>query len=551
MAQFFPDQLSDTTTSEAERRVFDALRTGLDDSYTVLAQLAWLAPHQDGRPREGEADLIIVHPDWGILAIEIKGGIITSDPAGGWASNGQRIKDPIAQGRRAAHEVVDRLGSAPHTRSFKYPFGHAVWFPETDAVGLPPRMDAPDSIVLDAESLANVSDAIGTAFDYWLPDPLPPGPAAEGIKQLVSLLAPTWNLQPLLGAVVRRDAIEYRKLTAQQFDLLRSLGRRPRALVAGSAGSGKTILAMDKARRLAADGFAVLFTCYNRNLALAVGRTLAGSGVDVFTFHELCYLLGREIGLDLPERDVSTMPRSYFMEDLPAALAQATAQLGPRYDAIVVDEAQDFEEVWWIPLLELHRDQAQGILYIFFDNRQDIYERSRAWPIVEEPFELTINCRSTKAIHRVLCEVLPGGLDGVECRGPEGRAPECIILAGNQPERDALRRVLHRLVHDDKVAPGDVVILTPRGRDKSAWSEGDTIGNFQLTWDLQIEAPGCIQVSTIHSFKGLERPIVILTELDHLYRGRESELLYVGRSRASSHLIEIHKEASVAAVELN
>jgi superfamily I DNA/RNA helicase len=84
--------------------------------------------------------------------------------------------------------------------------------------------------------------------------------------------------------------------------------------------------------------------------------------------------------------------------------------------------------------------------------------------------------------------------------------------------------------------------VATRAHGKSAWSEGDNLGNLQLTWDPQPGETGRIQVTTIHSFKGLERPVVILTELDHLYSGREAELLYVARSRASSHLVEVWKE---------
>jgi hypothetical protein len=292
MARLFPEELPDDAPSEAERRALNALRDGLDDRHTVLAQLSWLAPHPDGRPREGEADLVIVHPEWGFLVIEVKGGFITSDPVRGWASNGRRIKDPIRQAQSASHHLSDRLGAGISTRAFNYPFGHAVWFPETDAVGLPPRMDAPDAIVLDADSLGQPTEAIGAAFNYWLPDPLPQGPGEAGVKALVSLVAPSWDLRPMLGAAIRRDAAAYGRLTAQQFDLLRTLGRHRRALIAGCAGSGKTLLAIEKARRLVAEGFTVLFTCYNRNLAVAVNSTLAGSGVDVFTFHELCFFAG-------------------------------------------------------------------------------------------------------------------------------------------------------------------------------------------------------------------------------------------------------------------
>lgn len=230
MARTYPEAFPEEGASEAERRVFEALRDRLGPEYTVIAQLAWLSPEPSGRPREGEADIVVVHPDWGLLAVEVKGGIIAADPGRGWTSNGESIKDPVAQARRAAHELSRRLQVAPPTRGYSYPFGYGVWFPDVDATRLPPRPDAPDQVVLDADALRRPEAAIEGLYAYWLPDPTPPGPGPAGVSALVQLLAPTWTLRPLLGPSIRRETAELRRLTEQQFGVLRLLGRRPRAL---------------------------------------------------------------------------------------------------------------------------------------------------------------------------------------------------------------------------------------------------------------------------------------------------------------------------------
>jgi hypothetical protein len=538
MARMYPEEFPEDSPSEAERQVFVSLRDRLGPAYTVISQLAWLTPGSGGRPREGEADLLIVHPDWGLQVIEVKGGVVSADPTRGWTSNGRPIGNPVTQAQRAAHEVGRRLGAAPGTRSYSYPYGHGVWFPDVDAVSIPTRTDAPEAIVLDAADLEQPEAAIERLYGFWLADPLPPGPGPMGVEALVGLLAPTWNLRPLLGSAIAREGREQRRLSQQQFGVLKMLGRRPRALIAGCAGSGKTLLALEKARQLAASGFRVLFTCFNRNLAAAIQAQLASTGVHVVNFHELCYQLGTEAGVDLPELETPGVGDAYFTEQLPEALSRAATQLGGRYDAIVVDEGQDFQDLWWVPLTELLKDPEQGVLYIFFDDRQDIYRRPRAWPISDIPFELTTNCRTTQAIHRALQQTNPIGMADVDCIGPEGRPVERIELENEQAERDGLRRVVHGLVVEGRVALSDVVVLTPRSRLRSAWSEGTTLGNVRLTWNSS-PAAGEIQVSTIHGFKGLEKPVVILTELAHLYRESVQELLYVGRSRATSHLIEL------------
>lgn len=533
----FPENFPEDADSEAERHVFNALKECLGAEYTVIAQVAWLA-RGPCRPEDGEADLVVIHPDWGFLTIEVKGGVISSDPLHGWSSNGTKIKDPVKQARAAGHELWRRLRSANQTRAYTYTLGYGVWFPDVDAARLPQRPEAPDEIVLDGTSLNSAAAAIEGLFNYWYPEDQPPGPGPAGVDALVRLLAPSWILRPLLGSRIQREAAEQRRLTEQQFSILRGLRNRRRALIAGCAGSGKTVLAVEKARTLAEDGSAVLFTCFNRNLAKDVRARLDGTGVEVAHFHDLCYRLGREAGADLPDQEVAGMPDSYFAQQLPAALELAASRQGPRYDAIVVDEGQDFEDMWWVPLTDMLRDARRGILYIFFDDRQDLYKRARAWPIDDEPFELTVNCRSTQAIHRHLQKTLPGTLDEIECLGPPGRPVEQIQLEAGADESNELRKVLHRLINDEAVRTSNIVVLTPRNQTKSQWKDGFGLANIRLRWTVE-PSDGEVQVCTIHSFKGLDRPVVILTELEHLYRGREQELLYVARSRAMNHLVEL------------
>jgi hypothetical protein len=101
--------------------------------------------------------------------------------------------------------------------------------------------------------------------------------------------------------------------------------------------------------------------------------------------------------------------------------------------------------------------------------------------------------------------------------------------------------MLHRLIHEEQVDPRDVVVLTPRKKGRSGWKEGAMLGNVRLTWE-EHAGRDRVQVSTIQSFKGLERPVAILTELPHLHPDRAKELLYVARSRPTSHLIELWRQ---------
>src|SRR5690606_2318225 len=185
--------------------------------------------------------------------------------------------------------------------------------------------------------------------------------------------------------------------------ILDLLAAQRRAVILGVAGSGKTIIAAEKARRLATQGFDVLFTCFNRPLAEflteTVGRT---ERVTVSTFHGLAERLGTEAGLIGPDPARDT---AYF-DGLPDVLDRALQALpGHRFDAIVVDEGQDLDQEWWLPLLDLLRDRERGIVYVFGDANQDLYharepaELGVVMPESPPVFYLTENRRSTRAIH--------------------------------------------------------------------------------------------------------------------------------------------------------
>jgi superfamily I DNA/RNA helicase len=305
-----------------------------------------------------------------------------------------------------------------------------------------------------------------------------------------------------------------------------------RALVDGCAGSGKTFLAIEKARRLASEGFDTLLTCFNRNLASWIRDSLDPhpDRLRVQHFHELAHQLVNQAGLQTIGSDADL--DRYFKETLPTLLLDAIDRIDTRFEAIVVDEGQDFEAEWWVPLMGLLR-APDDIMYVFYDSRQSIYTDAMSLPFDSDPHFLPVNLRNTQAIHRLIAPHYTGQV--TTCRGPEGRAPR--HLRAGDPEA-ALRAELHRLVHDEGIPTSDIVVLTAAGRERSRWREGQRIGNQRLTWE---DAPGHdeVRVATIHSFKGLERPVVIVTESDRARGPHRDQLQLVARSRAMSELVII------------
>jgi hypothetical protein len=166
VARMYPNQISPDTPSAAERLLYEAFREGLDQSYTVFHSVAWQSKDAEGRPRDGEADFVIVHPSRGILVLEAKGGIIRCDPrTGRWTSTDRhggihRIRDPFDQVRYSKHTLQEQLQIMLHKSRRRINVGHAVAFPDVvvDEPWLGP--DKPRHIILDKTDLVDVSGAV-------------------------------------------------------------------------------------------------------------------------------------------------------------------------------------------------------------------------------------------------------------------------------------------------------------------------------------------------------------------------------------------------------
>jgi len=144
-------------------------------------------------------------------------------------------------------------------------------------------------------------------------------------------------------------------LTHDQALLLQRYGRDKRMIVTGPAGSGKTMLAVERAKRVAAKGDDVLFVCFNRRLRDHLRRAEKGSGIDFYTFHGICTRLAGIAGVPLSTDGGGEPGPRYFGEELPLALVAAIEELGPRYDALFVDEAQDLSNDWLDALMTRRR----------------------------------------------------------------------------------------------------------------------------------------------------------------------------------------------------
>jgi superfamily I DNA/RNA helicase len=243
--------------------------------------------------------------------------------------------------------------------------------------------------------------------------------------------------------------------------------------------------------------------------------------------------LAEKAGVELTKRE-NESDQDFFARFPDALLAASEALPDNRFDAIIVDEGQDFEETWWVALMSLLEHPDDSVLYIFYDDNQRIYTRHAEFPIQDEPFKLTRSCRNTKQIHDAVMLFYDSG-SPPESIGPDGETVKQIVVPERGSERAEVERYIDELVTEQHVRPEDIALLTRKNRERSAWKHPPSRGSWAATWELA-EARGKVLVSTIHSFKGLERPVVVVCELEEVDLHEDAELLYVAFSRARAHL---------------
>lgn len=563
MARMIPalaDEQLDNLDSRAEARVYRLLRDALPERVVVLHRIEWIVRHPGGGAEDGEADFLVCDPEGAILAVEIKGGGITFDPAtdAWWSTDslGTRhpIKDPFRQARGAKYAVLAKLKEHrrwPHLRAGKIVLGHGVLFPDIDDVAPFEAARSPRPVVAGRLDAAGIRGWWQDLTTYWRnqdPSLSPPGKGVVGLAEEV--FARPATVRKLVAAhLVEEEAIRIR-LTAQQSRILAMLGGRRRAAIRGGAGTGKSLLAVEKAKRLAAEGFRTLLLCYNRPLAEHLASACEGtSGLEVASFHTLCGHqcdLAKRQGRDLIAEAQAAYPgASHYDVHLPSALAFSADVLPSRYDAVVVDEGQDFRDEYWFAIEMLLSDPEESPLYVFSDPNQAIYTASPAFPITDEPFALLTNCRNTRAIHELCYRFYRG--QAVEPPGIPGLPVDTVCAPTISAQAWAIQKLLNRWLIEEHVPPEDLAVLVTDGMKKEAYYGALAAVSLPLglRWSFENHAAtGTVLVDTVSRFKGLERAGILLWLPDPCDPHAVSELLYVGTSRAKSLLRAVGTEAA-------
>jgi len=527
-----------SAAAERERATLTLLERALPAAYTVYHGVHWTRLDQ-GFSIYGDIDFVIVNAAGDMLAIEQRSGFMEEGPQGLVTRHRGRDRNVAVGIARSRHALQSRLaarlaiapgGGVPGLEYLLYCPDHFVRQPHTAGI-------EPDRIV-DAATRDRLVPRILAI--------LPPGEHGARAAEVHRFLRDEIKLEADVSARLGLARERVTRVAGGLTQWARALDFSPyRLRVVGTAGSGKTQLALAEYRASIEAGHRPLYVCFNRPLADHLAR-IAPEGGLACTFHHLCERVLSEHG----ERPDYAMPDAF--DAMIARAAELDIPAALRFDTVIVDEGQDFSPAWAAQLWR-HAGEDARLIWLE-DPMQNLYARAP----IELPGWVTLharsNFRSPRPVVRMLQSLLEGvmpGAEHIEAASPfDADEVELLVYDAAHPLTQRVKEAI-RLCFAAGFRTEDVAIVSWRGRDQSELLRHDRLGanalrSFTGQYDLlgQPEySAGDVLIESVYRFKGQSAPAVILAEIDfETLDERALRKLFVGATRAMMKLVLVLSE---------
>lgn len=562
MAKMIPKAIDEETKSSAEKRLFRLFRDMPDtDDWCVLHSVG-IARHPT--QSQGESDFVVIIPGCGTFVLEVKGGGILLEN-GTWFSTDRSgirhmIKNPIAEANNGMHALRDYIEKNSTDKLHMSVFGFGVVFPDSSVHGRFHLPDLDDLQIADADDLRDIKTYLLKLAGFWKSRKAGNVFVPNKIQAdaLVALLRPNYEFRLSVSSQIQSVEKQVLVLTENQLEVFEGQLDNERCLTRGSAGTGKTLLAVECARIFARQNKRVGFFCYNRQLAAWLKRHLADE--ELIVCDSILDYMEEMVSAVLPDEIAGLKkktPAEYYQHALPSFFAEhlIDSQFVP-FDCIIIDEAQDVFDPSYLEAIDLMvlGGIENGNWYFFMDSdQQNLYCSRLTYEKVNEllqhyhsfyaKFTLRDNCRNSQAIIEKVDEIFG---TQTRCRKMDTRGVD-VTIRSYRKDRDQiviLEQVLGALVREG-IRLDDIVLLSPMKYERSVASE---LRSFAISTDM-FDRSGKLLFSTVHSFKGLESPVVVLIDISGIDYANQLNLLYVGMTRARSALYILAAEKARIAID--
>ncbi len=538
MTSFIPPYLGDEIKSNAERKVFDTLHN-LNLSNAVVL-------HSLGLPRHnnkiyGEIDFVIIC-EYGIACLEIKGGAVSCNN-GLWSFTNRfgnvntKPEGPFEQVIGAMFSLRKRVHAqfANRAKIKNTNFACGVLFPDIK-FKYTGQSIIPEIIFDLRHSENDITNYIKDIFRYWQER----NPRAKNELDLLSkseiasikdFLRGDFGFVPSLNEYVNTIERRLLKLTEEQYYVLDALSENNRLMIQGAAGTGKTLLAVEYAKRQAMAGNRTLLLVYNKNLS----TSLAQNGNDMLRIEHFHGLISNYI-------PITSGTNEYFEREFPELFFERLC-FGDiaKYDVIIIDEAQDLLKPIFLMCIDelLKGGIANGKWCLFYDRNQNIFnsEMNEGLAYLAShniaKWTLQYNCRNTKPIG--LTNSLITHFPAAKVLKEDGDNVEYITYSSEKDFGEKLGILIKKFKVNSFDLNG-IALLSPCSYENSIISKSKALAHISEVCMLNDVTKKSVLFSTIQGFKGLESKVVILTDIDKIYDEHFDKLLYTGISRAKINL---------------
>ena len=525
MARFIPvGQVTDYHGSTAERRVYNAFKQ-LPDNYCVFYSVRWGKDH-NGYYQKGEADFLLFDPSRGFLVIEVKGGGIESK-GGRWFSTDRKggrhqlLRSPLNQAWRSVERFKEILEQSNLDSVRNYKLIPTVWFPDMTGADLEGKLttDYQPSNTFTERDLENPEQAVNHAFDYNnIKKQSFPESSNQLIEATINVFAPSFRIVPSISSELKERDFLFNQLTNEQAGLLDYLVEQRTAAIHGASGTGKTMIALECARRLPKDTN-ILFLCFNKLIIQYLKENFSTELPNV-TFANLNQLYAKSGGNEYATTDELT-------DFLLGAFSD-----NYQFEHIIVDEAQDFAADHLDFLADIMHATG-GYFYVFYDKNQLVHQwdlETIEW-LKKSDCRLVLNknCRNTREIARTAYS--PLGLETITLAEIISGDTPCL---NNYQNTDAAIEGIAETIRfytEKGFTRSQITILTLKTLEKTILKGRDSVGGYRLTNELDGNG---ILFTTARKFKGLESDVVIVIDFDEdaFKDDNAKNVFYVAASRA-------------------